>query len=150
MTATMCSVDGCDRPSRAKGMCSKHYQAARNARAKRQRTTAAAAAGAEFVAVFPDYGGVPRTRLCRQARDQLASMLGDDVALAGDDWMFEHVPATLPGEPAWLVARRPASSSRPDAEVRADAHAVTARIRGVLPGLAASLEARMSGEQVAA
>lgn len=169
MSHKICSMEGCVRPARVRGWCSTHYERWRkhgdptvvlesNPRGPRRPRgpRPAEAQRAEFVAVFEDWGGLSRPRLHRQALLQLADMLDDRTTLTpGAEWTFEHVPAVLPGEPGWLIARHPATTTAAPADLAPAARAVADRARGALPALVADIERRLAdalgcGEVVAA
>lgn len=158
-------MDGCARPVRTRGWCSTHYERwrkhgdptivldsnPRGPRAPKPTASGAAPHPAEFVAVFEDWGGLSRPRLHRQALQQLADMLDDHTRLtASADWTFEHVPAILPGEPAWLIARHPATTTTAPADLTPAARALAGLARGVLPALAADVEQRLADAEAVA
>lgn len=165
MSHKVCTIDGCVRPQKSRGWCQAHYErwrrhgdptVVRDSHPRGPRTPKPAASSvpprlAEYVAVFPDHGGISRARLHRQALQQLADMLDDHTRLtASADWTFEHVPAVLPGEPAWLIARHPATTTAPPADLAPAAHALADLARGVLPALAADVEQRLADAEAVA
>lgn len=85
-----------------------------------------------YIAVFPILEPTPLPRLERQAINQLATMIPDDVTLTGHDWDW-----TIRGHPphAYLIAQRPANGPVTGATALAN------MVRADLPDLAATLDA---------
>lgn len=72
----------------------------------------------QFVATFPVHGGISETRAARQAYDQLIALTRDAGVVVKGKWVF-RLDNTATG--SFLIARAPAETDRPCAEVLAAA-----------------------------
>lgn len=72
----------------------------------------------QFIATFPVHGGISETRAARQAYDQLIALTRDAGVVVKGAWVF-RLDNTATG--AFLIARAPAETDRPSADVLAAA-----------------------------